>query len=238
MIKKILIPVKKFFFNNRFMGYHLFRLNKYLIKASASIKPGESLLDVGAGECQYKDYFKQCKYTSQDLCIGDKNWNYSHIDIKSEIYNIPVADGSFDNILCTQVLEHVKYPHKAFAEFNRILKKGGKLFVTCPQAWEEHQKPHCYFSFSQFALKMLAEENGFEIVSIEKEGGKFIFVGSIITNIIPAMFYETKYNFMIYPLKIVLYPIHFLIGFSCYFLDYLDFKKDLLLLYECVFIKK
>lgn len=238
MIKKILESAKKLLFHNRFMGYHLFRLNKYLINVSKSIKPGESLLDIGAGECQYKNYFRQCKYTSQDLCIGDKNWNYDRIDIKSEIYDIPVADGSFDNILCTQVLEHLKYPHKAFGEFNRILKNGGKLLITCPQAWEEHQKPHCYFSFSQFALKMLAEENGFRIISIEKEGGKFIFISSVLINIIPAMFYQTRYHLMIYPLKIILYPINFLIGFTFYFLDYLDFKKDLLLLYECVFVKK
>ena len=115
---------------NRFFGFSGFRLNKYIKMVSGMVENGSKILDVGAGQCQYKKIFSHAQYVSQDLCIGDKNWDYSCIDINSEIYDIPVENESFDYLLCTQVLEHLKYPNQAFKEFSRILR-GGETFFNC-----------------------------------------------------------------------------------------------------------
>lgn len=45
---------------------------------------------------------------------------------------IPLADGSVDGVLCQEGIEHVSDQIKAFQEFNRVLKTGGRLIVTTP----------------------------------------------------------------------------------------------------------
>jgi len=205
---------------------------------SGMVENGTKILDVGAGQCQYKKHFSHAQYVSQDLCIGDKNWDYSCIDINSEIYDIPVKSESFDYLLCTQVLEHLKYPEQAFKEFNRILRGGGKLFLSVPFTWAEHQKPHDYFRYTQFSLKMLAEEHGFYVESMEKDGGMFMTTYNLFFEQLPYLFYSRGFVNTARAFKIFLYPIMFVIGFMAYFLDKLDKNKDLTTQYECIFVKK
>jgi ubiquinone/menaquinone biosynthesis C-methylase UbiE len=45
---------------------------------------------------------------------------------------MPLKDGVFDFIVCTEVIEHMPSLDKAFAEMYRVLKKGGKLLITFP----------------------------------------------------------------------------------------------------------
>jgi ubiquinone/menaquinone biosynthesis C-methylase UbiE len=44
-------------------------------------------------------------------------------------YKIPYGDNFFDIITCSMVLHHVKYPYILLAEFRRVLKSNGILFV-------------------------------------------------------------------------------------------------------------
>lgn len=222
-------------FQNRYYDYLEYRLKKFVHEVAQSIPNGATVLDVGAGEQQYKHFFNHTKYTAQDLGVGDGAWDYSQLDIVSEIYSIPVPDQSFDYILCTQVMEHLRYPDKAFAEFSRILKPGGKLFVTCPLAWKEHQIPHDFFRYTQFSLQSLGHDHGFSTVELRKVGGKFITLArlAIDTNII----FGIRNRWVRYALVMCLYPFDFLLGFCAYHLDFLDTKKDLTIQYECIFKK-
>jgi len=45
---------------------------------------------------------------------------------------LPFADGSFDRITCTEVLEHIADPAAAIADMARVLKPGGLLLLTTP----------------------------------------------------------------------------------------------------------
>ncbi len=131
-IKKATLLLISILQDNRFYNYVGYRLKRYIKKVSCRVEKGAKILDVGAGQCQYKKYFSQAQYVAQDLCIGDKNWDYSCIDINCEIYDIPVKNDSFDYILCTQVLEHLKYPDQAFKKLNRICVRGGGGICNLP----------------------------------------------------------------------------------------------------------
>lgn len=237
IIGNMLIKVKlrEIFWCNRFYDYSEYRLKKFVKRISLFVVPSKKLLDVGAGELQYKKYFSHTHYKSQDSGVGDEKWDFSQVDIISEIYNIPVEDKSFDYILCTQVMEHLGYPDKAFAEFSRIIVSGGLLFVTCPLAWKEHQKPHDFFRYTQYALKMLAKDNGFEVVEMNKVGGKFITITRLLIDL--NLLLKIKNKYVKYLFIILLYPINFSIGAVGYFLDFFDKDKDLTLQYECIFEK-
>lgn len=49
-----------------------------------------------------------------------------------------IPDGSFDIIICTEVLEHVANPFDAVKELHRLLKPGGFVFVTTPFNFRIH----------------------------------------------------------------------------------------------------
>lgn len=232
-MKQLKERIKSLILYNRFYDYNEYCLKKFVKDISLSIKSSKRLLDVGAGECQYKRYFPHVDYVSQDSEVGDINWDYSKLDIVSEIYNIPVEDKSFDYILCTQVLEHLKYPNKAFIEFSRIIKNDGLLFVTCPLSWKEHQKPNDFFRYTQYSLRMLAEDNGFKVVKMNKVGGKFITITRLFIDL--NLLLRIKNKPLLYLAMAILYPLDIIIGFIGYCMDFLDKDKDLTLQYECIF---
>ncbi len=56
---------------------------------------------------------------------------------------VPYKDGTFDRVICRQVLTHLYNPVHALSEFHRVLKKQGVLYLTVP-----NEKFHVLFSDS------------------------------------------------------------------------------------------
>ncbi len=48
---------------------------------------------------------------------------------------LPFADGSFDAVLCLEVLEHVYPVEQLLQEFHRVLRVNGEVMITTPNAW-------------------------------------------------------------------------------------------------------
>lgn len=212
-------------------------MNRFVRDCAGEVEARSTLIDVGAGECQYKAFFKHANYVSQDLCVGDQSWDYSQIDIKSEIDSIPVAPNSFDFVLCTEVMEHVAFPDKAFREFHRILKPGGKLFLTVPFVFGEHQMPHDYFRYTRYALLKFARESGFSVQLIRPQGGRFQSFSNFLIELIPGFFVEKGFPFLGYFLKAITYPWVFPVAFVLHYLDKFDRAQTITSHYECIFIR-
>ncbi|HZL43739.1 MAG TPA: class I SAM-dependent methyltransferase [Verrucomicrobiae bacterium] len=169
-------------------NYHAYRLLKFAKSIAASVGPDDVVLDVGAGDCQYKPLFAgRCKYLSQDVGGKDKAFSYDQIDIRSEIYDIPLPDESVTVILCTQVLEHLQYPARALKEMYRLLKPGGRVCLTVPFAADEHMLPYDYFRYTRYGLDFLFREQGFLPPKIDPQGGRFIFFGKMIKDLFPML---------------------------------------------------
>lgn len=150
------------------------------VQAKARTVPaGSRVLDVGAGTCPYRSLFSHCDYKTHDFkkYTGiklDGTTEYGPIDYESDITDIPVPDSSFDVILCTEVLEHVPEPIKAIQEISRILKPGGRLFLTAPLSSGLHQLPyHFYGGFTPEWYKYFLPKFGLQIIEITPNGGFF-----------------------------------------------------------------
>lgn len=50
--------------------------------------------------------------------------------IVGSLQNLPFVEEAFDLIVCCDVLEHIREPHKAIKELAMILRKGGILLIT------------------------------------------------------------------------------------------------------------
>lgn len=119
-------------------------------------KPGIRIIDCGAGDAPYREYFMKSEYYTQDAVplkaeqLRDRE-GYTQIDYVSDILNIPVVSESYDIVICTEVLEHVPDPVGALKELSRILKKGGHLLLTAPLGSGLHQEPfHFYGGFTKY----------------------------------------------------------------------------------------
>jgi ubiquinone/menaquinone biosynthesis C-methylase UbiE len=86
---------------------------------------------------------------------------------------LPFQEAAFDAVLCTQVLEHMEWPREVVKEFYRVLKPGGKLFLTVPMAHKEHQAPYDFFRYTSFGIRSICQHAGFSRVEISPFGGVF-----------------------------------------------------------------
>ena len=111
-----------------------------------------------------------------------------HPEIKFQFADLqkklPFENDAFDLVWCSEVLEHLYFPHIAVEEFHRVLRPGGKLLVTVPFhgrfknilialfKFEEHYDP--YYSHVQFftekSLTKVLHKSGFENIKISSCG--------------------------------------------------------------------
>lgn len=156
--------------------------NKWVADRALSVPRGARVLDVGAGTAPYRSLFEHCQYETQDFVKYDgfrgSEGQYADIDYVSDITDIPVADATFDVVLCTEVLEHVPRPIEALREMVRITKPGGRLLLTAPLGSGLHQEPfHFYGGYTDHWYRKFLTEFGCEVISIEPNHGFFAHLG-------------------------------------------------------------
>lgn len=81
-----------------------------------------------APEAAFLKKFKKLKNISYDTIDLDSPL----ADIKADICDLPIKNGSYDFILCNHVLEHIVDDEKAMKELYRVLKKGGTGIFQVP----------------------------------------------------------------------------------------------------------
>jgi ubiquinone/menaquinone biosynthesis C-methylase UbiE len=217
-------------------------IRKFIKNAAANTPRGLFVLDAGAGEGYWRNLFAHTHYRTQDNCTGYTGCDYSHLDYNCDITNIPVDDSSFDVILLTEVLEHLSEPFLALKELNRILKKGGYLYLTAPQGWEEHLSPHDYYRYTQYGLRYLLEKANFRVDKVEKRGGYFKYIAYRMWHIILMPFLNREIIFKKIAGRLTqMVLIFFLVPVSiiCYYVDDIfDKDKRLTLGYQLIAVKK
>jgi SAM-dependent methyltransferase len=135
------------------------------VKKHAHFITGRTL-DVGCGPVsRYQKLFNSTEYVKLDIAPGP------NVDVVGTAEAIPFPDSSFDSILCTEALNDVLEPTKAFAEFNRVLKPGGIIMISVPCMARVHESPTDYWRYTRNSLRKLASEANFKVEVIEERGG-------------------------------------------------------------------
>ena len=107
------------------------------------IKPTDVVLDVGSLDAPYSRHLPN-KVVAIDIPPNSIFGYHEHIieDLKKLRQNfepmfanaedMPFPDASFDKIICTELIEHVTRDDLVAKEMARVLKPGGKVYLTTP----------------------------------------------------------------------------------------------------------
>jgi SAM-dependent methyltransferase len=167
------------------------------------IEPTAACLDVGCGDGRtsgvwLRDYCE--RYVGVDISpTAIKQARSIGLDARqiNDASELPFEDESFDAAVCIEVLEHLFAPHEAAQEVARVLRPGGLLIATVPNAvywrrrvdfavlgrWnplgddrsvaEPWRDPHIRF-FTRRSLARMLKHSGFDEVAIGGHGGTFL----------------------------------------------------------------
>lgn len=217
---------------NRYESYRL------LEQAREQTPPGARVLDAGAGEGQYRPYFAHTRYVGLDLAVGDAAWDYSGLDVLGDLRALPFAGGSYDAAVCIQTLEHVNEPMRVLNEIGRVLKPGGRLYLSAPMSWHQHQKPHDYFRYTSFGFRHLLEHSGMRVVEMRPMGGYFWFLSFNLQLFHYWLFPKPKslaLQLLQMPFKLATQFIFFLVlPLILFYMDRLDKVKDHTMGWVCI----
>ena len=114
------------------------------------------LLDVGCGQKPYEPIFAP----HVSAYIGVDPVENPYAELRGSVEALPVEDGSFDVVLCNQVLEHADDPALAVRELYRAVAPGGRLLLTTHGTYVYHPSPVDYWRWTHAGLEKVLRDNG------------------------------------------------------------------------------
>ena len=148
----------------------------YFRDVTRHFEPRARLLDVGCGTGWLADHFAD--YTGLDgspdavAAAGERGRNVTLHDVSEPL---PFEDASFDAVVMKDLLEHVPDPVALVHEVRRVLRPGGRVFASSPDAqrwvWDDytHRRP-----FTRKSFRLLFADQG---LTVERVGYESVTPG-------------------------------------------------------------
>lgn len=175
-MKRLINTLKKYFNTQQFKPgivglfinpFYFSRKGLYdNISAFAGTITGKTL-DVGCGQKPYESLFRSSQYVGLEIDSPQNRLN-KKADFFYDGATFPFQDHEFDSIVVNEVFEHVFNPFDFLGEINRVLKPEGRLLMTVPFCWDEHEQPYDYARYSSFGLIAIVEKYGFRVLEHRK----------------------------------------------------------------------
>jgi len=108
---------------------------------------------------------------------------------------LPFSDNFADSVFLFNVVYILENPSITLREINRILKPGGRIFLTSPFIFNEAKEPADYWRFTSGALDKLLKESDFKNISIQPVGERFSAAVYLISPFL--FFWPIKFLFYI-----------------------------------------
>ena len=147
--------------------FYIARSNLYKHIKRHALKFSGNLIDIGCGDKPYEYLFRNVtKY--EGLEISSTVHTSTKAEFSYDGRTLPFNKETYESVFLSEVLEHVFNPDEFLKEINRVMTPNGKLFITVPFIWDEHEQPYDFARYSSFGIHHLLKKNGFEIELSEK----------------------------------------------------------------------
>lgn len=127
------------------------------------------VIDLGCGIALYRGDI--LKVADEYIGVDWKNsfHDQSNVDVFANLSeHLPFKDDCADTIVSFQVMEHLPEPNFYLSECYRILRPGGRLFITVPFMWHVHEAPYDYFRYTRHGLEYLLKKTDFIEIKIKE----------------------------------------------------------------------
>lgn len=211
-IKKILIDSEfnPTWFSMLINPFYLVRKELYKEVGKCSKYITGDVLDVGCGSKPYVKLFTEINsYAGLEYDSPILKEKKLEVDYTYDGKNFPFKDNQFDSVVSFQVLEHVFEPEAFILEIKRILKPNGRLLITVPFIWDEHEQPYDYARYTSFGLRYLFEKFNFNVLYQKKT---LTSLSSLVQLLIVYLYKglpKNKYVYYIYCL-LLFFPLNVL----------------------------
>jgi len=188
--------------------FYLIRRGLYLAVSELSRGASGMLLDFGCGSKPYRTLFPSVsKYVGVDVMVSGHSHGLSSIDCFYDGRRIPFADESFDWVLSSETLEHVFNVDTIVAELHRVLKNGGKLLVTAPFCWDEHEVPYDFARYTSFGLRHILEKAGFRVIEYRKTGNYVLCIVQMVQAYMYQYLFPARFRLKLWLTPVLLTPL-------------------------------
>ncbi|MFA6922699.1 MAG: class I SAM-dependent methyltransferase [Bacteroidales bacterium] len=177
----------------KIIGPYIDKIIGYAYKNAIENFAKGKLTDLGCDIVPYYHFYKNL--VTENICIdirNDKN-EISFLDFEADLNEpLNLESNSFDTILCSDVIEHIRKPYDLFSEITRVLKPDGHLIIGVPFLYCVHDSPHDYHRYTHFMLREFCRINNLEVIKLEAYGG------------IPEILFDLTYkavNYYNFPMK-------------------------------------
>lgn len=110
------------------------------------------------------------------------------------LYELAAVDGPFDEIICYEVLEHIRRDAEVVKEFHRMLRPGGVLHLCCPNRLHPRHRSevldlaesggHVRPGYTEEDYRQLLEPLGFEIDLVVGIGPRSVYLADAVLRFI------------------------------------------------------
>ena len=135
------------------------------------------VLDVGCGVKPYYPFFQPhaSEYVGVDVVDNPA------ADLQGAVESLPVEDGSFDLVLCVQVLEHAEDPAQGVRELRRVVAPGGAVLASTHGVQVYHPAPVDLWRWTHAGLDRLFRDNAdWSSLSVRPSSGTTACLGMLV----------------------------------------------------------
>lgn len=133
------------------------------ISNSMSDHSGNTILEIGPKK-NHAERIHSVNNTIETVDIVDDNDTTYVADLTCD-NDLPKE--YYDAVYCLEVLEHTYEPWKVLEQLHKVLKAGGRLYVSIPFQFRIHGPLPDNYRISEFGLRFLLEKYGFTITKFD-----------------------------------------------------------------------
>ena len=146
----------------------------------ASLEPARHALDLGCGDGAVSTAIRAERLALADVSAVALDRARAHLPGADAVElepdaALPFVDGTFDLVVCTETLEHVRDIQLFLSEVRRVLEPRGRVAISTPAhrsviAAPDPFSPHLRF-LTKRTLRGLLDRMGFDVRVLRRRGG-------------------------------------------------------------------